>query len=266
MKKPVWPWLALTVCALLALGLVAQGTAARRERSELEAALQEQKAAVGRLEATIQERETALQELETALQKQKAVTEEARTEAETLRYALSRTESLGDLDNPIDRYWYSEKRGHPSATIGIAAEESFYRTAWQEELDHAIAWIRENSGTTYQEDIQLLEDFRERIGKIAEASEDLAGLHVAEFPPEQRSMHMGTIRPVAVVEAEASVYRAATLWLLDTYAYAIDKDAIYSYAFGEDTVDRAREELGDLIVDGKSVFPPFSETLGDDAP
>lgn len=259
MKKPVWPWLALAVCVLLALGLVAQGVAAQRERSELEAALREQEAAVERLEAT-------LQELEAALQEREAATEEAWTEAETLSYALSRAESLGNLDNPIDRYWYSENRGHPSDTIGSVVEISFYRTFWQEELDHAIVWIRENSGTTYQEDIRLLEDFRERVEKIAEAAENLAGLHVADVPPERRGEQMGTFRPIAIVTAEADAYRAATLWLLDTYAYAMDKNAIYPYAFGEDTVNRAREELGDLIEDGKSVFPPFTETSGGDTP
>ncbi len=259
MKKPVWPWLMSAVCVLLALGLVAQGVAAQRERAELEAALREQEAAVERLEAALQELEADLQERETAA-------EEARTEEETLRSALSRAEGLGDLDNPIDRYWYSENRGHPFDTIGIVLEGSFYRTVWQEELDHAIAWIRETSGTACQEDIQLLEDFRERVGKTAEASEALVWLHLAGLPLEERRESMGTFRPVAIVTAEANAYRKATLWLLDTYAYAVDKNAIYPYAFGEDTVNRVREELGDRIVDGKSVFPPVSEALGDDRP
>lgn len=67
-----------------------------------------------------------------------------------------------------------------------------------------------------------------------------------------------------ITDSAASIYWQGTLWLLDTYCYALSPGASgYTYAFDEALVAEFWESSGGGITSsGEAMFPPVSEVLG----
>lgn len=205
------------------------------------------------------------EQLETELDKlstQLVQAEEEREAAEKERdYAQSRYEGISRRDNPIDQYFFSDKRSVGSSTIEMRIDAAFYCEAWKQELAHAVTWVK--SVSEYEEDHQLLEDYQDLIEAQAEMAYDIALLRGAKdhAPGDERERNgqfiLGTFGLTGSALSAAEAYRQGTLWLLDTYCYILDYHVSgYSFGFNEDfIVERYGTE--------DKAFPPLSQVLPD---
>lgn len=207
-----------------------------------------------------QEQLAQLREEKEHLELQLAQAEREKAEAEQERdNALLQNERTSRRDNPIDQYYFSDKRMVGSSTVEMGVNAAFYREAWKQELDHAVAWVK--SVSEYKEDHQLLENYRALIERQAHMAYDIMLFRGAgDYPPgDEREVNrlfiLGTNGSVGSTRAEAEVYRQGTLWLLDTYCYALDYNISgYSFGFDDDFIIE-RYGMDDLM------FPPLSQVL-----
>lgn len=182
-------------------------------------------------------------------------------------YAQLRYEWATQRDNPIDRYMDSENRPDDYSTFIMNMETWFALEAWKLEFESALAWVEADCGTIYEEDRQLLKDYRVAIEAWADTVYDLTYLYIANhYPPEERWGNIGTLGSSAISRAEMEVYRKGTLFLLDTYAYAVKSK--YPYFFCEET---RKTVIEDILSGGNEslreaveyLFPPLSQVLPD---
>ena len=256
--------IALAFCGLalfIAVGALAHVYQESREQGECLTAAQRQ---IEVLETQLSQvtKETAqMEEQMTLIEAEKAEAEKERDNAQRqYEWATKR-------DNPIDRYLCAEKRPMAITTFAMDMETWFKYEAWSREFECALAWVEEDCGTVYEEDKQLLKEYRAAIEAQADPVYDLTYLHVARFyPPEDRWGNIGTLASSAVSGAQAEVYRKGTLFLLDTYAYAMDSE--YPYFFQDET---RNEIIEDILSGGNEsiresieyLFPPISQVLPD---
>ena len=127
-----------------------------------------------------------------------------------------------------------------------------------------MTWVEKDSGTVYEEDRQLLRDYRVAVEAQVDTMSSLTHLHAAElFSPEERWGRIGSWGGCAISYAEAEIYRRGTINLLDTYAYAMKSN--YPYSFNE---ERRKEIIEEITTGNESVretleqlFPPISQVL-----
>lgn len=247
---------ALCCCGLalcVAVGIAFHFRQESRERQEL---------------LTVAQEQIELMEVELARAgEQLVLAEEAKAEAEKERdYARRQYEWATERDNPIDRYYDSDKRPRAMATYEVSVEASFYLAAWHRELEKALEWVKNDCGTTYEEDNKLLDDYSVAVETLATSVGDLQHLHLAEYyTPEERWGHGGSFESISYGFARAHIYRQATFDLLK--AYLDDGVCNYTYSFDDVAVEEILEnfygggEEGEMLL--KQLFPPISQVLPD---
>lgn len=250
--------IALAFCGLalfIALGALAYVYQGNREQGECLTAAQ------GQIEALESQLSQVAKEM-TQMEERLALTEAEKAEAEKERdYAQRHYESISRRDNPIDQYFFSDKRTVGTTTVEMGVNVAFYCEAWRQELNHAVEWVK--SVSKFQKDHQLLESYRALIEAQADMTYDILLLRGAgDYAPgtereENRQFILGTYGSVGSTYSAAEAYRQGTLWLLDTYCYVLDYQA-HGYTFGFD---------GDFIVERygteNEAFPPLSQVLSD---
>ncbi len=249
MRQQKFLRLALCICLLILCGALGLTAHFWKESQETQAQL-----------AAARERNQVLEEELHQRSVQFAQAQADRMEAEQKRDdAVLRNERASRRDNPIDQYYFSDKRMVGSSTVEMGVNAAFYREAWKQELDHAVAWVK--SVSEYKEDHQLLENYRALIERQANKAYDIMLFRGAgDYPPrDEREVNrlfiLGTNGSVGSTRAEAEVYRQGTLWLLDTYCYALDYHISgYSFGFDDDFIIE-RYGMDDLM------FPPLSQVL-----
>lgn len=221
-------------------------------------------------EAQLAEAREQNEQLETELDKlstQLVKLEEEKTKIESDRDMFQlQYEYVTQKDNPIDHYILSPNRPTGFSTYEMNMEAWFEYAAWKEEFECALTWVEKDSGTVYEEDRQLLRDYRVAVEAQVDTMGGLTHLHAAElFSPEERWGRIGSWGGCAISYAEAEIYRRGTINLLDTYAYAMKSN--YPYSFNE---ERRKEIIDEITTGNESVretleqlFPPLSQVLPD---
>lgn len=193
---------------------------------------------------------------------QLAQTQEDKEKMEKERdYAQSHYESISRRDNPIDQYYFSDKRVVGSTTVEMGVESAFYYEAWRQELAHAVSWVKRVS--EYEEDHRLLDNYQTLIEAQAEMAYEITLLRGAgDYAPgdergRNRQFILGTYGGVGTTFSAAEAYRQGTLWLLDTYCYVLDYHfSGYSFGFDEDFI-------AEIYGTESEEFPPLSQVLPD---
>lgn len=252
--------IALAFCGLslcIAVGALAHVYQESREQGECLTAAQRQ----------IEVLETQLSQVtkETAqMEEQLALAEAEKAEAEKERDNAQRQyEWATKRDNPIDRYYYSDKRERGSTTFEMGVDASFYCEAWKHELVHAVEWVKGMS--EYEEDHRLLENYQMLVQTQAHMAYDILLMRGAgDYKPEERGENrqyiLGTYGSVGATQSSAEVYRQGAIWLIDTYGYVVDWHYMgYDFAFN-DFISEWREECGE---EWEQAFPPISQVLPD---
>lgn len=238
---------ALCCCVLALCVAIGIATHFRQESREAQAKL-----------TMLQERNDLL---ESELLKLGAQMEQMEEDAEREREnAQSRLESAARRDNPIDQYYFSNKRTTGTTTLQMCVDTAFYREAWKQEFNHVVNFVTEQIDSDYDEDYQLLEEYRSLVERQVEITYDLAILRPYGMSREERYENrqyiLGTYGPISISFSEAMIYRNGAIWLLDRYYYVMDWSGKYPFAFDGSFIE---ENYGG----DDSMFPPLSEVLPD---